>query len=288
MKGKGFLQVGAGLSIKAFALAILLGGLCSESRAQIFGLTNANSFALVNPSSSSGMFNWSVANTPSTYQNQLNQQWFWYRLGDSGPEAPINTISAPSVTQIDAATLLTTYNGGYFNLAVKYSLNPSAGFASGLSDISEQITFNNLSGTNLNFHFFQYSDFNMGGDPANDSIVLSRNGFTFKFNQSDQFDGANVVEVVATPNANHAEADIVPNTLNKLNDAFPTVLDDSKTNAGPNNVAWAFEWDANVVSSFTISKDKSLSIPFTPEPSSLVLLPLGLGAIAYYRSRRHK
>jgi len=288
MKGKRFLHLGVGTFTKAVGLALLLAGLTSQTQAQIFGLTNANSFALVNPSSSSGMFNWSVANTPTTYQNQLNQQWFWYRLGDGGPEAPINTISTPSVTQIDAATLLTTYNGGYFTLSVKYSLNPSAGFTSGLSDIGEQITFNNLSGTNLNFHFFQYSDFNMGGDPANDSVFLSRNGFTFRFNQSDQLDGANLVEVVTTPNANHAEADIVPNTLNKLNDAFPTVLDDTKTNAGPGNVAWAFEWDANVLSSFTISKDKSLSIPFSPEPSSLVLLPLGVGALTYYRNRRRK
>jgi len=290
MKGKGFLPVGVRFSLRAVVLSLSLIGLASQSQAQVFGLTNANSFALVNPSSSAGMFNWSVANTPTTYQNELNQQWFWYRAGGMTSELPINTISAPSVTQIDAATLLTSYIGSGFNMAVKYSLNPSAGFSSGLSDIGEQITVNNTSGAPLSFHFFQYSDFNMGGDGANDSIFLSRNDLTLKFNQSDQFDGANVVEVVATPNANHAEADLVPNTLNKLNDLLPTTLDDSKTNAGPGDVAWAFEWDVTigVGGSFTLSKDKSMSIPFTPEPSVFALVPLGLGACAYFRRRRQR
>src|SRR2546425_3168566 len=99
--------------------------------------------------------------------------------------------------------------------------------SSSTADINDQIRINNSSGAPLPYHFFQYSDFNMAGDGANDFVLLSRNGFTFRFNQSDQVDGANIVEVTTTPNANHAEADFVPNTLNKLNDPFPTTLDDS-------------------------------------------------------------
>src|SRR5689334_8284869 len=130
MKGINYLPLGRVFSFKLAALGLALMGVVSQSQGQVYGLTNANSFALVNPSSSSGMFNWSVANSPGSYQNQLNQQWFWYRFDGMTQEMPINTISAPSVTQIDPDTLLTTYNGGYFTLSVKYSLNPSPGFSS--------------------------------------------------------------------------------------------------------------------------------------------------------------
>jgi hypothetical protein len=33
-------------------------------------------------------------------------------------------------------------------------------------------------------HFFQYSDFDMGGAAVNDSVLLSGNGFTLRFNHA--------------------------------------------------------------------------------------------------------
>ena len=65
------------------------------SQAQVT-LTDGNSVALLDPTSQAGMYYWAVQNTPNTYQNQLNQQWFWYRVGTSDPERSINTISAPA------------------------------------------------------------------------------------------------------------------------------------------------------------------------------------------------
>src|SRR5438045_2766996 len=76
MKGRRFLPVG--MRRVAF-LAVGLVGSALQSHAQPYGITNDNSFALIDPSSSAGMYNWSVVNTPTSYQNQLNQQWFWYR-----------------------------------------------------------------------------------------------------------------------------------------------------------------------------------------------------------------
>src|ERR1041385_4350160 len=95
----------------------------------------------------------------------------------------------------------------------------------------------------------------MAGDGMNDFALLSRNGFTLRYNQVDQLDGANLVELVATPNANHGEADLVPNTLNKLNDAFPTTLDDSKTNAF-GDVAFALQRDQNIAVGGTLLIDR--------------------------------
>ena len=289
MKGSTYSRCG-----KAFYSILAAGALVSlaavfQGQAQVI-LTDGNSTAQLDPTSQLGMYSWTVQNTPSTFQNQLNKQWFWYRVGTSGPEASIDTISAPVITDLTASTVTTTYYDSLsrFNVGVKYSLVGGSA-DSGTADITEQITVNNTSGSVLNYHFYQYSDFNMGGDGANDFVLLSRNGFTFRFNQVDQADGANIVEVVATPNANHGEADVVPNTINKLNDPFPTILDDSKTNAF-GDVAWALEWDVNigVGSSYIISKDKHLDVVFTPEPGFLALIPLGLGLCAYYRRRRQR
>ena len=74
------------------------------SQAQVT-LTDGNSVALLEPTSQAGMYYWAVQNTPNTYQNQLNQQWFWYRVG-SDPERSIDTISAPSITALTAGPFL--------------------------------------------------------------------------------------------------------------------------------------------------------------------------------------
>jgi hypothetical protein len=231
------------------------------------------------------MFNWSIQNSPSTSVDQLTQQWFWYRVGSSGPESAINTISAPTITTPNASTLYTSYTDslGRFNLSVKYSLVGGATL-SGTSDITEQITINNTSGAPLPFHFYQYSDFDMGGTAEGDSVTLSKNGLTSRFNQSDQADGANIVETVITPNADHGEAGFFPVLLNKLNDGSPTTLNDSLT-AGPGDVDWGFEWDPIIPTggSYIISKDKHIDIPVVPEPSLAVMLP---GMFAFLLRRR--
>jgi hypothetical protein len=43
------------------------------------------------PGGGGGGYYWNVANTPTTYQNQLNQQWFWYRA----EQAPLMLSISP-------------------------------------------------------------------------------------------------------------------------------------------------------------------------------------------------
>src|SRR5207245_4856892 len=131
-------------------------------------LTDLNSVAQIDTGSQAGMFRWTVDGV-----SQLAQQWFWYRIGSSGPEASINTISPPVNNQATPRQLSTIYTGNLFNVRVDYMLNGSLP-GSGRSDMNETITINNTSATALDFHFFQYSDFDLNGTPAGDTVQLGR------------------------------------------------------------------------------------------------------------------
>jgi hypothetical protein len=253
----------------------------------IYNLTVPNSVARVNVNSDAGMFSWSIQNSPTTQLDQLNKQWFYYRVGPTGGEAPINSISAAAVTVLDAATLTTKYtdSANRFNVSVKYSLTGGSA-TSGIADMGEQITINNTSGSVLDYHFFQYSDFNLGYTPNSDTLVLSKNPFTGLFNQADQINGPQgFVETVNSPGANHGEAAAAGVTLARFNSGTPTTLNDNTTAVG--DVAWALEWDLtiDVGGSALISKDKVLHVQFIPEPASLALVGLGLGLFTW-RARR--
>jgi hypothetical protein len=105
------------------------------------------------------------------------------------------------------------------------------------------------------------------------------------FNYALQTKGSTILsETSVTPGANHGEANFYPNTLNSLNDASPTTLNDNVGPVGPGDATWAFEWDTTVNpgGSFIISKVLSLQVP---EPSSFALFSLGLAACALYRRR---
>lgn len=261
---------------------------CRLGQAQIVVLNHNNSSASIDTGNSTGMFNWTVDG-----QNALAQQWFWFRVG-SNPEAPINTISAPTITTPDARTLYTSYFNGSYGVRVDYLLT---GFSSlsGNSDIAETITIFNATSTPLNFHFFQYSDFDLGG-PGGDQVAISANsnplspsfGLYNTATQVDPFGG--VTETVLTPGANHGEVANFSDTLTRLNNGVPDVLNDVNGPTLPGDVTWAFEWDfiLSPGGSFGISKDKALHINSVPEPSSLGLFGLGVAALAFRRMNRSK
>ena len=250
----------------------------SPSFAAVITLVDNNSVAQIDPTTPAGMFNWFVDG-----QDQLTQQWFWYRVGTVNPEQPINTISAPILSLPDPRTLYTTYNNGLFSVEVDYILTGSSP-GSGISDIGESIRISNLTGAPLDFHFFQYSDFDLLGTAGGDSVQLGQN-LGGKYNEALQVDGSlALTETVVAPGATHGEVALFPVTLNKLNDGSATVLSD---NAGPvtGDATWALQWDLTIPAGGTalISKDKYLQI--IPEPTSVTLVGFGLLALLAVRRR---
>jgi hypothetical protein len=258
------------------ASAIVCGGIAFQASGQTINLTDANSVVQVSTSSSAGMFNWLVDGV-----DPLVQQWFWFRVGGAGGEAPINTISAPTITTPDAKTLYTRYNNGAFGVEVDYVLT---GFSigSGKSQLNESITITNGTGSPLDFHLFQYSDFDLSGS---DGVLLSRNipdNLWQKAIQTNSSGGSLSEQVTIAPHANRAQASLFPVLLNSLNDGGPTTLNDV-AGAGPGDATWAFQWDFTIdpFSSLGISKLKTLQVP---EPSIVALVFAGVAGLAL-RSR---
>jgi hypothetical protein len=260
---------------KASGLAIMLAAFLPspESQAQVVTLADGNSTATVNVNSSAGMSAWTVNGI-----NNLNQQWFWFRVG-SGAQAPINTISTASYTQSAANVLNTTYANSSYGVQINYNLT---GGGVGAADIGEGITIYNFSATTLNISFYQYSDFNLQNDPNGDTVVMDNS-------QAYQSKGANgIAEGIISPTASHFEANLTggtTSTLYKLNNVNNLVLDDNGS-AGPGDATWAYEWDLSIPadSDAIITKDKELQIQIVPEPSSFMIG--GVLAIALILFRR--
>jgi len=273
--------MGKGVAVLAVSGVLFLP---ASGVAQVYTMTDGGSSATVNVNSSAGMSDWTVNN-----QNQLNQQWFWYRT-DNGIAQPINTISAASVQTYyngvgGVNEVTATYQNAQLTLTIDYYLT-GGGVGSGNADLAENISVVNNTGSALNLNFYQYSDFNLLGSGANDSIQIF--GSPGSYNFAQQMTGGTAIgEVVVAPNANYAEAAYAGQTLAELNGTANLTLNDT-TSAGPGDVTWALQWGSTIGAGqeYDISKDKSLSIEVVPEPSTVAFIALGLGAWGLARRRR--
>jgi len=267
---------------KITAAVLFLAGLATSGRAATTTLQDLNSTVNIDPSSQSGMSDWIVNGT-----DQLAQQWFWYRTGSTGPESSIDTL--PLVSSIASDT---NFNPGFDNLALRYgtastffidvNYSLQGGSVGSGSSIAETIKITNNSGSPLDFHFFQYSNYDLGGTSGSDAETrLNPNTVRVVG------DGMLFSETVASPAASHYELALTPTTINKLNDGNPTTLPDGATTAGPGDVAFAFEWDKVLAAGETLTISKGKSLQLVPEPGTLTLISIGLvGGLVFLRRRR--
>ena len=248
----------------------------SASQASVLTLTDANSTAkfesLGGQANPVGQFSWNIDG-----YNALARQWFWYRIGSTGPEQSIDALDAnPTVTQPLPNYGTLTYQGATLTAQVSYLL--SGGQAdSGQSTLNELIVLTNTSSTTMPLHFFQYVDINLFDSPASGDTLSILNGTTAVQTNPT----SSVSETVTTPAPTSYMVGLTPTVLNLLTDGSPTTLG-HVGGAATGDVSWAFGWDFNLAPGATafISKVKNIDLRSptgdVPEPATLGLLAAGL------------
>jgi len=265
-------------------LGILCFQVCVQSaNAHDFTLEDNNSTVTISDPTDQGMKSWVVDGV-----NQLYQQWFWYRVGPTGPERSLETIPILSEIHANPNTLVATYGNSQFSIQASYTLNGGS-IGSGSSEIIEQLRIKNLTGSPLDFHFFQYTDFDVNGTYANDTVQLLQNMLGL-FDTAIQSEGnIHFADTIVSPGANHGEAGLWPSIIDKLKDGNPTTL---KDNPGPltGDSSWAFQWDQVIAANgeFVINADKKIFISPIPEPAVWSLMPVGLAVCGMIRRRSQR
>jgi hypothetical protein len=262
-------------------VALALVAATSSVSAATITLGDLNSSLAVNDQSGAIMDSWHVDGV-----SQLAEMDYYYRIGAAGPEANINTIplvgafstdSNPFTDSQDDTVAMLYRSTGVVDIEVKISLlGGQAG--SGWSDVTHQVKISNTGTDALDFHLFQYADFDLGGTAGDDTVEI------FSPDEVLQSDGNWQVAIseIITPDASHWDTSISSALRDSLTDGITTVLDDD-TGPVSGNVEYAFQWDVtlNPGDSFIVSKDMLI----IPEPSSIALVGV-VSALGLFVRRR--
>jgi hypothetical protein len=267
----------ARLTSTVLVLGVALAAMVSPAAAVDQVLTDGNSTATFDPSSTLGFKSWTVDSL-----QKLKQQWFWLSTG-SGAEQALNTLTLDPPTLTDGNgdglkdTLSLRYVATGYTVGLRFSLTGGTA-GSDSANMTGQITVTNTGATPLVFHFFQYADFDLSA--AADTIQITGGNTAHQSSAT-----GHVAETIATTMPSRYQAGLrtdVSSILGSLTDSSATTL---TNDAGPTvagDAVWAFEWDTTLASggSLVISKGMNLA----PEPATLALMAVGLGLV--FRKRR--
>ena len=252
----------------AVSACILVASIGSAAQAaQTYMLSNDNATAFFDVGAGGlGQTSWTLDGV-----EHLALQWFWYRIGNSGPETRVTDgLNLVSHSDLDLGA------GFGHVLTLRYANVPSLftidmGFtlvgAGNQTSIDEQITITNTSGAPLDLHFFEGLDFDLDGSGAGDVVRFPSN------NTVEQADGLFVSSEVVSTSANPPSAyeGGEASLIDRLSDGDTDNLNNTPAlndAIAPSNATVAFQWDWTIPAggSEQISKLKRIDQIAVPSP----------------------
>ena len=283
----------------------------SAAYAENVTLTDNNSSIKIDLEDGGGAYDWQVDEQEG--ESHLYQQWFWCRVGNSGPETRLDdlrmvydengdnpyVIDTNPFSDSEDDTLNVVYEedveGPRFQVDVTYVLRGGA-HGSGTADLTEIVRVDNLTEGDLVFHLFEYSDFELDGTEIDQSVQILGGALAVQSGTGSPYYTESRTGAVPLPSryqvASNAEGDDSP-IWESLEDEYTTTLNNTAT-AGPGDLSWAFQWDVTIPAegTFLMSKNKIIysgsSALLIPEPSTLVMASIGLLILGGYAIRRRR
>ncbi len=229
----------------------------------------------INLTSQAGIFSWNVEGI-----NVLQQQWYWYRLGSTGPERSIDSMTFVNRQLYGTNRVVSNYTDVAVGLALTldislFSMGPTA-------TLQQSLNWTNNNEAPLTLNVFAYSHFLFGGTNQVSYLPAAK---TFYQNGTS---GEVYITATFPSTVVGREANLYSNTLTSLNDGVATDLPSSGMETASGDVTSAFQWRQTVApgSSFLMGINEDVAMTGeVPEPGSLVLI-LGGGALIFAGKRR--
>ncbi|PWU14749.1 MAG: hypothetical protein C5B50_16640 [Verrucomicrobia bacterium] len=253
--------------------------------ATVYTLVNNNSSATLDLGTSAGLNSWVVDG-----QNQENQQWYWFRIGPSGPQMDLTAITTSPFVTINSASQLTALytNGGNYGVQLQYTLAGQAP-GSGNSGLTESVrVFNYNASSTLDLHLFLYSDFTLrDGGYTSDQYVQegTLSGVSTSTQTLGNF-GVGTNNFTAITPATLFEVEPYSQTRTSLTTVNGYNLNGT-TSGGPGHITWAMQWDKTINPSSSFNLSLLDNMTNVPEPSVVALALVGL-SIGFFKKNKKR